>query len=54
MSELPTSCKECELKVVAPGMIMCPVLKDWIEPFEYKVGKSKLDNCPLEKTDAKV
>lgn len=49
MKELPNSCKECKLKVIAQGMIMCPVLHDWIEPFEFKGGKVKLENCPLEK-----
>lgn len=47
MSKLPTNCKDCELKVAAPGMIMCPVLHDWIEPFEFQNGKVKLDKCPL-------
>lgn len=48
MEKTPTSCKECDLRVVAPKMIMCPVLHDWIEPFEFKNGKVKLENCPLE------
>lgn len=48
MQEIPISCKECELKVLTPGMIMCPVLRDWLEPFEIKNGKLKLDNCPLK------
>ena len=48
MEKIPISCKECDLRVVAPKMIMCPVLHDWIEPFEFKNGKTKLENCPLE------
>ena len=48
MTELPKNCKECEIKVIAPNMIMCPILHDWLEPFEFKKGKTKLDNCPLE------
>lgn len=48
MTEIPKTCKECELRVLAPNMIMCGYLKDWLEPFQYKKGKVKLDNCPLE------
>ena len=48
MTEIPKNCKECEIKVIAPNMIMCPILHDWLEPFEFKNGKTKLDNCPLE------
>lgn len=48
MNKLPNSCKECDIRVVAHGVIMCGILKDWLEPFEYRNGKTKLDNCPLE------
>lgn len=48
MDKIPISCKECDLRVVAPKMIMCPINHDWLEPFQYKKGKVKLDNCPLE------
>lgn len=48
MSKLPATCKECELHVVALNMIGCPILTDWIEPFQFRRGKTKFDNCPLE------
>lgn len=48
MTKLPKSCKECELRVVALGMIGCRYLGDWIEPFEYRKDKLKLEKCPLE------
>ena len=48
MTKIPNSCKECEISSKAYGNVMCGVLKDWIEPYERKSGKVKLDNCPLE------
>ena len=48
MEKLPQSCRECELRVVGNGVIMCSVSKNWIELWEYKDGKTKLDECPLE------
>lgn len=48
MTKLPNTCKECELRTIGNGVIMCGVKKDWIELWEYKSGKVKLDNCPLE------
>ena len=48
MTKLPNSCKECDLRVVAHGVMMCPINKDWLETWEYRNGKTKLDNCPLE------
>lgn len=52
MVAIPNSCKECRISVKGFENIGCPVLHDWLEPYEYKNGKVKLDNCPLEKTDA--
>lgn len=51
MKDLPNSCKECDLSVKGYGNTMCPFLRDWLEPFEIRSGKTKLDKCPLEKTD---
>lgn len=48
MNKLPNSCKECDLRVVAHSVMMCPINKDWLETWEYRNGKTKLDNCPLE------
>ena len=48
MKEIPKTCKECDLHVFGWGVLMCGVLKDWIDAFEYRSGKVKLDNCPLE------
>lgn len=48
MTKIPNSCKECDLRSVAHGIIMCGVVKDWLEPFEFRNGKVKLDSCPLE------
>lgn len=49
MSEIPNSCKECRLHTFTLGVIACPVVRDWIEPQEFRAGKIKLENCPLEK-----
>lgn len=49
MIEIPNSCKECELHTFSLGVLACPVVRDWIEPQEFRNGKKKLDNCPLEK-----
>ena len=49
MTEIPTSCKECSISLKSYGNIGCPILRDWLEPFQYKNDKVKLDNCPLEK-----
>ena len=48
ISEIPKSCSECKLSAKCYGTIMCPILKDWIEPFEIEEGKKKLKDCPLE------
>lgn len=48
MNKIPNSCKECEVSSKAYGNTLCAVLKDWLEPFEIRNGKKKLDNCPLE------
>ena len=48
MTEIPTSCKECKLSIKGFGAIGCPINRDWLEPFQYKNDKVKLDNCPLE------
>lgn len=48
MTEIPNSCSECKLSAKCYGTIMCPILKDWIEPFEIEEGKKKLKGCPLE------
>ena len=49
MTEIPNSCKECELVVKTFGVYLCPLLKDWIERWQI-AEKTKLrpDNCPLE------
>lgn len=49
MTEIPKSCKECEVSAKGFGNIMCPILKNWLEPFEIRAGKVKLEGCPLEK-----
>jgi len=49
MIEIPNSCKECELHTFSLGVLACPVVRDWIEPQEFRSGKKKLENCPLEK-----
>ena len=49
MTEIPTSRKECSISLKSYGNIGCPILRDWLEPFQYKNDKVKLDNCPLEK-----
>lgn len=51
---MPNSCKDCEISSKAYGNLLCPILHDWLEPFEIRSGKTKLDNCPLEIADAKV
>lgn len=51
MTKLPNSCKECELSVRAYGNILCSVAKDWLEPFEYRGDRKKIENCPLEVID---
>lgn len=48
MTELPKSCKDCILSVKAYGNVMCAVKKDWLETWEIRSGKVKLDGCPLE------
>ena len=48
MKELPTNCKECELHIFMWGNLGCVVTRDWIETWQWKEGKKKLDNCPLE------
>lgn len=50
MTEIPASCKECSLSIKGFGNIGCPILRDWLEPFQYRNGQEKLDNCPLERT----
>ena len=56
MTEIPTNCKECyfSIKSFMTSDLGCPIIKDWITKSELKAGKVKLDNCPLEKTDAKI
>lgn len=49
MTEIPNSCKECDISSKAYGNVMCGVLKNWLETWEIRSGKVKLDNCPLEK-----
>ena len=49
MTEIPKSCKECKLVLINYGLVACPILRDWLEPFQYRNGQEKLDNCPLEK-----
>lgn len=48
MNKMPATCKECDLRVIAHSVMMCPILHDWLEVWEYRNGKTKLDNCPLE------
>lgn len=48
MLEIPESCNECSLCYKTFGVWLCPLLKNWIEHWEIKAGKKKLDNCPLE------
>lgn len=48
MTAIPKTCKECELRTVGNGIIMCAILKDWIEVWEYREGRTKFKNCPLE------
>lgn len=49
MTEIPASCKDCEISLKGFRNIGCPILRDWLEPFQYKNDKVKLDGCPLEK-----
>lgn len=48
MSEVPTDCKKCEYVSIGYGLILCPIVHNWIEVWEYNTGRKKLDNCPLE------
>ena len=49
MTEIPNSCKECELVVKTFGVYLCPLLKDWIERWQIaEQNKLKPENCPLE------
>lgn len=48
MTEIPTSCRECSLHVYMWHNIGCAILRDWIEPMEFREGKRKLEGCPLE------
>ena len=41
-------CKQCENSIINMFGIGCDKLKDWLTHQEYKNGKVKLDNCPLE------
>lgn len=50
MEKLPQSCRECELRVISNGAILCGVLKDFMSVEEYRCGRTKFENCPLEKT----
>ena len=47
LSEIPNSCRECKYHIFMWGNLSCPFCKDWIEPFEYRQGKKKLEDCPL-------
>lgn len=49
MTKIPNSCKECEYSIINYGLVGCPFLRNWLEPFQYKNDKVKLDGCPLEK-----
>ena len=51
MTKLPKSCKDCELSVKAYGNVLCGLTKDWLEPFEYKGERVKIETCPLEVID---
>lgn len=51
MTKLPDSCKECELSIRAYGNILCGLTKDWLEPFEYRGDRKKIEICPLEVID---
>lgn len=48
MAEIPQSCNDCQISMKGYGLISCPILKDWLEPFEIEEGKKKLKDCPLE------
>ena len=49
MTEIPNSCKDCELVVKTFGVYLCPLLKDWIERWQIaEKTKLRLDNCPLK------
>lgn len=50
MVEIPTNCKECfyHLKSIFTSDIGCPFIKEWLNVEEWRKGKVKLDNCPLE------
>lgn len=48
MKELPKNCRECELRVISNGAILCGVLKDFMSVEEYRCGRTKFENCPLE------
>jgi len=48
MTEIPKSCKECQLVLINDGVWACPVLRTWLEDWQIKEGIVKQDNCPLE------
>lgn len=54
LSDIPNNCKECyyHIQSFMTSDIGCPLIKDWINIEEWKKGKRKLDNCPLEKINA--
>jgi len=55
MEKIPTSCKECDYRVVTNGAILCGVIKDFMSVEEYRNGRTKFESCPLrEVSDAKV
>ena len=48
MTKLPESCRECDYRVITNGAILCGVIKDFMSVEEYRNGRTKFENCPLE------
>lgn len=48
MTEIPKSCKECQFGFINYGLVICPLLKNWIEDWQWAEGMRKQENCPLE------
>ena len=47
MTDLPNSCKECEFWFQTYGLVVCPLLREWIEDWQWKEGMRKQEKCPL-------
>ena len=48
MTEIPNSCKECQYSYRTFGVVLCPLLKEWLEKWQIAEGQKKIKGCPLE------